>query len=105
LGDKGFRHLAKLNHQKACELADRLSVISGVELLTSNFFNEFTLRLSKNANEVVENLAAKGILGGIPASRLYGAGTMENLLLVTATETNTEQDMDQLAQALAEELS
>ena len=105
LGDKGFRHLARLNHQKACELADRLSAISGVELLTPKFFNEFTLRLSKSANEVVENLAAKGILGGIPASRLYGAGKMENLLLVTATETNTNQDMDQFAQALAGELS
>ncbi len=34
LGDTGLRTMAQLSHEKACELADRLSAISGVELVT-----------------------------------------------------------------------
>lgn len=105
LGDKGFRHLAQLNHQKACDLADRLSALDGVELLTPTFFNEFTLRLDKNATQVVQNLANRGVLGGIAGPRLFGDGVHEDLLIVAATETNTEQDMGRYTDALAQELS
>ncbi len=105
LGDVGFRHLAKLNHQKACDLADQLSAIDKVELLTPMFFNEFTLRLPKSAHEVVENLAKRGILAGVPASRLFGEGIMDDLLIVAATETNSDIQLSQFATALAEELS
>ncbi|MBL4596382.1 MAG: aminomethyl-transferring glycine dehydrogenase subunit GcvPA [Robiginitomaculum sp.] len=105
LGDKGLRHLAMLNHQKACALADQLGAIPGVTLLTPTFFNEFTLRLPANATEVIEKLAAKGILGGVPAARLFGPGVMDDLLIIAATETNTEQDMNDFSTALAEILS
>tara|TARA_R110000868_G_scaffold219419_7_gene470461 strand:- start:231 stop:1574 length:1344 start_codon:yes stop_codon:yes gene_type:complete len=99
LGEAGLRTLARLNHETACELADRLGSIEGVEVLNSSFFNEFTLRLPKPAAEVVEELARIGVLGGVPASRLY-PGQFEDLLLVTATETNTESDMIVFEKAL-----
>src|SRR5690606_24186132 len=41
LGEKGLTTLARLNHERACELADRLSAIPGVTLETDAFFNEF----------------------------------------------------------------
>ena len=44
LGEKGLRRLAELNHARACEVAERLSAIPGVELVNDSFFNEFTLR-------------------------------------------------------------
>jgi glycine dehydrogenase subunit 1 len=54
---------------------------------------------------VVEALAAKGILGGVPVSRFYPSfPEMDNLLLLAATETNTEQDIDALVAALTEVL-
>lgn len=92
LGEAGLRTLARLNHETACELADRLGAIEGVEVLNTSFFNEFTLRLPRPAAEVVDELARMGVLGGVPVSRLY-PGQFEDLLLVTATETNTESDL------------
>jgi len=99
LGEAGLRTLARLNHETACDLADRLDAIEGVEVLNSSFFNEFTVRLPRPAAEVVDELANMGVLAGVPASRLY-PGQFEDLLLVTATETNTESDMIVFEKAL-----
>ncbi|MGB0908549.1 MAG: glycine dehydrogenase, partial [Maricaulaceae bacterium] len=103
LGDAGLKRLAMLNHEKACDLADRLSAIDGVELMTDTFFNEFTLRLPKTAADVVESLVEKGVIGGVPMSRLSGAH--EDLLLVTATEIVSDEDIAAYEAALTEVLS
>ena len=101
LGEAGFTRLARINHARAVMLADRLGAIDGVELVTESFFNEFTLRLSRPAAPVVEELAAGGILAGVPVSRLSPGDTkLANLILVAATETTTDSDMDALADAL-----
>ncbi len=64
LGEIGFKKLALINHKKACDLADSLAQISGVKILNKNFFNEFTIELSKDASEVNKKLLAKNIIGG-----------------------------------------
>ena len=103
LGEAGFTGLAKLNHALAGTLADKLAAVPGVSVLNKAFFNEFTIKLPKPADLVVETLAKRRILGGIPVSRLIpGKPDLANLLLVTATETNTESDMDALVGALKE---
>ncbi len=105
LGEAGFRRLAEINHAKASELADRVAALPGVSLLNDSFFNEFTVRLPKPAAPVVEALAAKRILAGVPVSRLIpGDKSVENLLLMAATETATEHGMDPLIAALKEVL-
>src|ERR1051326_4009953 len=105
LGEEGFTRLARLNHAKASALADKLSVVKGVEMITPSFFNEFTLRLPGNADAVVESLAKKGILAGVPASRLMPHDPkVRVLLIVAATETVTDEDCDAFASALAEVL-
>ena len=92
-----------INHAKAVKLAGRRSALDGVEVLVDSFFNEFTIRLPKPAADVAEALAGKGILCGVPASRLYPeSAEMEPLLLVAATETNTEADIDAVAEGLTE---
>ncbi|MBK3776974.1 aminomethyl-transferring glycine dehydrogenase subunit GcvPA [Azospirillum brasilense] len=103
LGEEGFARLARINHSKAVQLADKLAAVTGVEIVNGSFFNEFTVKLPKPAADVVEALAQRGILGGVPASRLFGGG-LDDLLIVAATETNTESDMDAFATALAEVL-
>ncbi|MGQ9365904.1 aminomethyl-transferring glycine dehydrogenase subunit GcvPA [Azospirillum sp. A39] len=103
LGEEGLTRLARLNHAKAVRLADRLAGVAGVEVLNDAFFNEFTVRLAQPAAAVVDRLAERGVLAGVPVSRLF-AGAHPDLLLVAATETTTESDMDALAKALAEVL-
>ncbi|MCG8507851.1 MAG: aminomethyl-transferring glycine dehydrogenase subunit GcvPA [Rhodospirillales bacterium] len=106
LGETGFRRLAELNHAAAVKLADRLAGIPGAEVLNDSFFNEFTVRLSKPAAYVVEQLAADGVFAGVPISRLLpGNKAAENLLLVAITETTTDDDMDRLTDGLKEALS
>jgi glycine dehydrogenase subunit 1 len=79
--------------------------VKGVEIVNDTFFNEFTVKLPKPAASVVDALAGRGILGGVPVSRLYpNEPALANLLLLAATETNTDADMDALARALKEAL-
>ena len=105
LGEAGFTQLAEINHGKAVQLADKLAALKGVEVIPAAFYNEFAVRLPRPAAEVVETLVEKNILGGVPASRLFPADkTLANVLLLTATETNTEGDMDKLVAALKEVL-
>jgi glycine dehydrogenase subunit 1 len=105
LGEAGFTRLAELNHAKAVQLAERIAATGKAELVSDSFFNEFTLRLPKPAAEVVELLAERGILGGVPVTRFYpDKPELAKLMLVTATETNSEDDMARLAAALEEVL-
>ena len=100
LGERGMTQLARLNHETACELADALGAVDGVEVVNAAFFNEFTVKLPRPAAEVVNDLARVGVLGGVPASRLF-PGRFENYLIVAATETNTPEDIAIFAKALA----
>ena len=105
LGETGFVKLAALNHGEAVTAAEALDAIAGVDVVNDTFFNEFTLRLPTNAAAVVEKLAERGILGGVPVSRLIPDDpAMENLLLVAVTETCADTDIDQLVSALKEVL-
>lgn len=105
LGGKGLRHLAQLNHARAGQLADSLTRIKGVERLTSAFFNEFSIRVPIKAVELVDALGKKGVLGGVPAARLLPEAGLDDVLIVAATETVSEDDIDAYRQALQEVLS
>jgi len=105
LGETGLRRLALLNHEKALATRDALAAIPGVEILTPRFFNEFAVRLPKNAEAVVETMAAHGLLGGVPYSRLNPDARMDDVLLVAATETTLDADIKILAGALGRVLA
>ncbi|HKX64157.1 MAG TPA: aminomethyl-transferring glycine dehydrogenase subunit GcvPA, partial [Rhizomicrobium sp.] len=81
LGEEGLTRLARINHAKASALVGKLAQLPGVELVTDAFFNEFTILLPKPAAPVVEALAAKGVIAGVPASRLLPRG-FDNLLIL-----------------------
>jgi glycine dehydrogenase subunit 1 len=105
LGEAGLRRLAQLNHASAVQLADRLAAVPGVEVLNDTFFNEFTIRVPGNAAEAIERLAEKGVLGGVPVSRLEpGRPELVDLIVVASTEVNTDDDRAAYAQALREVL-
>lgn len=98
LGEDGFKQLAVLNHERACDLADSLTLIDGVTLKHENFFNELAVQLpdGKNAGDVVQTLADQGIIAGYPAD--------DQTILITATEITTDGGIDALTKAMKEVL-
>ena len=58
------------------------------------------------AGPVVSAMAARGVLGGVPAARLWpGRPDVEDLLILACTETNTDDDCDRLVACLQEVLA
>ena len=103
LGETGLARLAALNHANAVALADALSSVPGVSVLNDTFFNEFTIRVPGDAATVIERLAGKGVLGGVPVSRLERDDPeLADLIVVAATELNTDADRAAYAAALKE---
>jgi glycine dehydrogenase subunit 1 len=105
LGESGLRTLARVNHANAVKLADMLARVPGVEVLNETFFNEFTIRVKGDAGQLVERLAAQGILAGVPVSRLLPRAGFDDLLLIASTETNTDEDRAALVAALSSQLA
>jgi glycine dehydrogenase subunit 1 len=102
LGEAGLRRLAALNHAAACDLADRLAAVAGVDVLNGAFFNEITIRVPGDAARVVDALAAQGILAGVPVSRLEpGRADLADLIVTAATEVTTAEDRRAFAEGLA----
>jgi glycine dehydrogenase subunit 1 len=100
LGGEGLRKLAAINHANACDLADRLSGVKGVEVLTSTFFNEFTIRTAKPAFDVLKSMHERGVLGGVRAGRLAPKAGLDDLIIVANTEANTPEDRAAYVDAL-----
>jgi glycine dehydrogenase subunit 1 len=105
LGEVGLRRLALLNHQKARRLKTALERVGGVAVLTSRFFNEIAVRLPVPAASVVDTLAGNGVIAGVPYSRLDPDAGLDDVLLLAATETTRDADIDILSHALTQVLS
>jgi glycine dehydrogenase subunit 1 len=106
LGEAGLTRLARINHANAVKLADALVKVPDVAVLNHAFFNEFTIRVPGDAAQVVEALAARRVLGGVPASRLDpGRPELKDLIIVASTEINTDEDRAAYAAALAKVLA
>ena len=104
LGEAGLTRLARVNHAAAVKLADALANVPGAAVLNRTFFNEFTVRLPKPAAAVVEELAGRGILAGVPLSRLLPGAGFDDLLLLASTEVNTDADRAALVAGLRDVL-
>jgi glycine dehydrogenase subunit 1 len=105
LGQTGLARLARINHANAIKLADALAGVPGLKVLTRAFFNEITVRLPKPAAGIVEALAAKGVLAGVPAKRLFANDPVDDLLILASTEVNTDEDRAALVSGLREALA
>lgn len=103
LGERGLVRLAALNHTAAMHLSTRLTQLCECRIYTSYLCNEFTI--PRSATVLAENLAARGILGGVPAARFYPEfSELDNAFLVAYTETNSNDDIEILAKVLEEHL-
>jgi glycine dehydrogenase subunit 1 len=101
LGEAGLKKLAAVNHANACDLADRLADVDGVTVLNKTFFNEFAIAVEGDGAKVVEKMAKKGVLAGVPASRLWPKDkALKGVILVANTEVNTDEDRAAFVAAL-----
>jgi glycine cleavage system P protein (glycine dehydrogenase) subunit 1 len=100
LGRKGVREVAEQNVQKAHYAARQISRLNGYSLrFTGPFFNEFVVSCPKTAEEVLQSLKNKKIIGGLALSRFFPE--MKNEILMCVTETTTKMEIDTLVDVLA----
>jgi len=106
LGGSGLERMATISHSRAVATARALGAVAGVSVINHTWFNEFALRLPRPAADVVEALAGRGILGGVPLSRLCpDRPDLANVLLIAATECTDMHDIAALVAALGEVLA
>ncbi|VFM97024.1 MAG: glycine dehydrogenase (decarboxylating) alpha subunit [Candidatus Kentron sp. G] len=99
LGPEGLERVALACHANTRTLMDKLTAIAGVERpFQGPLFHEAVLRLPRPAGEVLAALLEEDILGGYDLSHEYPE--LGNALLVCATETKTEDDLERYARAL-----
>ena len=105
LGQTGLQRVARVCHANAVMLAEMLEGVRGVEVLNKSFFNEFTIRVAGDAAAVVEAMAKRGVLGGVPVSRLLpGDAGVADLIIVASSEVNTDEDRAAFVDALKHSL-
>lgn len=96
LGPAGLRAVASASHANTLRLVARLTAIPGVSLaFPGAVFHEAVLRIEAPVGDVLRALEAQGILGGYPLGEDYPA--LADGLLVCATETKTEADIEHYA--------
>ncbi|HVF30665.1 MAG TPA: hypothetical protein VNA22_06820, partial [Pyrinomonadaceae bacterium] len=101
MGKQGLQEVATQNAQKAAYAAKKIAAIDGFEMAyTAPTFNEFVVRGSRPAAEVLERLRSESdIIGGLALSKYYSGREKE--FLVCVTETMSRENIDKLAAALA----
>ena len=104
LGPEGLLRVAANSMSNARVLREKLCAIPGVKLLFARSgFHEFALRLPRSASEVIERLAHENIVAGVALGEDYPE--LGDALLVCATETKTQADLDLFATAMADALN
>ncbi len=99
LGREGFAELARLNYDKAEYAKSVFAKLPGVSILnTGPTFNEFTLKLPKDAGPVVERLLSKKIAAGVPLGEWYPE--LADCMTITVTEKRTREEIDAFAHKL-----
>ena len=99
LGTDGLAAVARQSAGNTARLVDAMTSISGVErLFDGPAFHEVALKLDRPVGPVLEALAERDILGGYDLSEAFP--DFGHALLVCATETKTEADIDAYVDAM-----
>jgi glycine dehydrogenase subunit 1 len=99
LGFEGLVRVANTSHANTALLADGLTGLNGVDRLYEGpFFHEVALKLDRTVAPLLTALADRDILGGFDLTPVVGT----DALLICATETKTEADIEAYIAAFAE---
>lgn len=108
LGPEGLKNVALESHAKTRALLEKLVSVPGVErVFNTPFFHETVIRVNTPVDDVLRALRAQGILGGYALGGDFGGDYPElvDCILVCATETKTDDDLEQYRQQLQRILS
>ena len=102
LGPQGLREVGEACLALAEHAKRRMRERAGLELLfpERSTFKEFAVRVGRNARDVVRDARALGVHPGYALGRDYEG--MDDVLLVAVTEKRTPDEIDRLADVLAE---
>ena len=101
LGSAGLKQVALVSNNQTSSLLQQLTAIDGVtQTFSGKFFHEVAVTLDRPVAPVLDALAARDILGGLDLSAAYP--DLGNALLICATETKTDADLQLYASALAD---
>lgn len=93
MGERGIADACSLSYSGAHYLAERLVSTGKCALAFDKpFFNEFALKTTVPAREILDALLAKGILGGVRIA--------DDMLLVCVTEQRTKDEMDNFVEVV-----
>ena len=94
MGHKGLKEACGLSYSGAHYLADRLVNTGKCTMAFDKpFFNEFAVKTTLPAQQVLDALFAHGILGGVKIA--------DDTLLVCVTEMRTKEEMDKMVEIVA----
>jgi glycine dehydrogenase subunit 1 len=101
LGKRGIVEIGELMARRTAYARERLADLDGVELLhDAPVVREFAVRLDAPVDEVLDRVSEDGIAAGYPLAREYPE--YEHGLLVAITERRSKEDIDRLADSLAQ---
>ena len=99
LGPEGLRRTAAACHANLVGLLHKLARIPGVSRrFRAPVFHEVVLSLGAAPEVVLQRLRTEGVLAGLDLTRWYPE--LDNAILVCATETKTEADLERYASGL-----
>jgi glycine dehydrogenase subunit 1 len=103
LGPAGLERVAAACMERTARLVEALTRVRGVRLAFEGpRFHEAVLLLDRPVAALLEALAARGVVGGYDLTPHYPS--LGPALLVCATETRTDEDIELYARTLAETL-
>jgi len=99
VGPQGLERVAANSHANTQKLIEKLSSIDGIErVFDRSYFHENLFHFDLPVEDMLRALAAQGIVGGVSLVEDYPE--LGNCLLICATETKIEADLDVYAEAL-----
>ncbi len=101
LGPEGLARVAAASHANTHALVEKLRPLGVEPLFCGEFFHEAALRLPTDAAPLLAHMAGQGVLGGLDLARVG----LPRAMLVCATETKTEEDLDRYVEALRRALA
>ena len=96
MGPEGLRQVAVNSASNAHYLAQELGKLKGFKLVSDKpFFNEFLMKCPRDCRQIIDQLAERGYLGGLP---------INNNILWCCTELNSKAEIDEMVKIIREAL-